>query len=93
MGCGEGGCGGGQSSTLWRHPLSAPCPPPSRASRYDPATGLLHATPNWNLVNLVLRLLGPCNELWLCLRILLFQVACCVAAFAARHALAGVWKS
>lgn len=45
-----------------------------------------------NVVNLVLRLLGPCTELWLCIRILLWQMACCLTAFAARHALAGWYK-
>ena len=60
--------------------------------RYDPDTGLLHATPNWNLVNLTLQLLGPCNELWLCLRLLTFQIACCIGAFALRNILAGIYK-
>ena len=41
---------------------------------------------------LLLRLLGPCTEFWLCMRILIWQVACCVAAFVARHALAGWYK-
>ena len=60
--------------------------------RYDPATGLLHPTPNMNLVNLVLRVMGPCTELWLCMRILIFQIACCVTAFGARRLLAGIYK-
>jgi UDP-N-acetylglucosamine--dolichyl-phosphate N-acetylglucosaminephosphotransferase len=68
-----------------------PCPR-HRLPRYDPATGLLHATPNWNLVNLTLQLLGPCTELRLCVRLLVFQVGCCIGGFVARHALAGVYK-
>ena len=68
-----------------------PCPR-HRLPRFDPATGLLHPTPNMNVVNLMLRLLGPCTEFWLCMRILIWQVACCVAAFVARHALAGWYK-
>lgn len=68
-----------------------PCPR-HRLPRYDPATGLLHATPNMNLVNLALRLLGPCSERDLCVRLLTFQTLCCVAGFAARHLLAGVYK-
>ncbi len=62
------------------------------ACRFDPATGLLHATPNMNVVNLVLRMLGPTSELWLCMRILAFQLACCLCAFVVRHALAGWYK-
>ncbi|PSC68793.1 UDP-N-acetylglucosamine-dolichyl-phosphate N-acetylglucosaminephosphotransferase [Micractinium conductrix] len=68
-----------------------PCPR-HRLPRFDPATGLLHATPNMNVVNLVLRLFGPCTELWLCLRILAWQVACCGAAFWARQHLAGWYR-
>lgn len=66
-------------------PRPAPC-------RFDPATGLLHATPNMNLVNLALRLGGPCTEAALCTRILAFQALCCAAAFAARKMLAGIYK-
>lgn len=68
-----------------------PCPR-HRLPKYDPTTGLLHATPNMNLVNLTLRILGPCTELALCLRILGFQVVCCIAAFFIRHLLTGVYK-
>ena len=68
-----------------------PCPR-HRLPRHDPATGLLHATPNMNLVNLVLRVLGPCTELALCLRLLALQAACCAVAFAARAALVGIYK-
>lgn len=68
-----------------------PCPR-HRLPRFDPKTGLLYATPNMNLVNLTLRLLGPCSELTLCLKILAFQCLCCMAAFFARYALAGIYK-
>ncbi|KAK9917197.1 hypothetical protein WJX75_001761 [Coccomyxa subellipsoidea] len=34
-----------------------PCPR-HRLPRFEPATGLLHATPNWNLVNLTLHVFG-----------------------------------
>lgn len=60
--------------------------------RFDPQTGLLHATPNMNVVNAMLRLLGPCSEFWLCMRILLWQVACCGAALAARAKLSEWFK-
>lgn len=77
--------------------MAASCLPlphalPTACCRYDPATGLLHPTPNMNLVNLVLRVAGPCTELWLCLRILFLQVICCGTAFAARKLLAGIYK-
>lgn len=70
-----------------------PCPR-HRLPRYDVATGLLHATPNWNLVNLTLQLLGPCTEQALCVRLLVFQMLCCMLAFAIRHVIAvlGAWK-
>ena len=68
-----------------------PCPR-HRLPRYDPATGLLHATPNYNLVNLMLRITGPSTESQLCFRLLMLQVVSCVAAFAVRHLLTGVYK-
>lgn len=68
-----------------------PCPR-HRLPRLDTATGLLHATPNYNLVNLMLRLGGPCTEYALCMRLLVLQSLSCVAAFGIRHALAGSWK-
>ncbi|KAL4450691.1 hypothetical protein ABPG77_001047 [Micractinium sp. CCAP 211/92] len=68
-----------------------PCPR-HRLPRFDPQTGLLHATPNMNVVNAMLRLLGPCSEFWLCMRILLWQVACCGAALAARAKLSEWFK-
>ncbi len=68
-----------------------PCPR-HRLPRFDPATGLLHATPNWNLVNLTLQVFGPATEEALCVRILGMQVVSCGAAFGIRYALAGVYK-
>lgn len=68
-----------------------PCPR-HRLPTFDPQSRLLFATPNWNLVNLTLQLLGPCTEQALCIRLLLFQGLCCVGAFALRNLLAGVYK-
>lgn len=73
-------------------PSSPPFPARTNQCRFDPSTGLLHATPNWNLVNAALAVLGPCTELALCCRLLAFQGLCCGAAFYARHLLAGVYK-
>lgn len=68
-----------------------PCPR-HRLPKYDPATGLLHATDNMNLVNLFLRILGPQNEMVLCLYLLGFQVLCCFVGFGARFLLSGIYK-
>lgn len=68
-----------------------PCPR-HRLPRFDPATGLLHPTPNWNLVNLALVVGGPTTERGLCIRLLALQAACCAAGFGLRAALAGVYK-
>ncbi|BDA50583.1 UDP-N-acetylglucosamine-dolichyl-phosphate N-acetylglucosaminephosphotransferase [Coccomyxa sp. Obi] len=68
-----------------------PCPR-HRLPRFDPATGLLHATPNWNLVNLMLHVFGPCTEERLCLRLLAFQIICCVFGLGVRWALTGIYK-
>ncbi len=56
------------------------------------AAGLLHATPNWNLVNATLQLFGPCSEERLCARLLAFQALCCCAGLGARWALVGIYK-
>lgn len=68
--------------------------PRHRLPVFDPQTGLLRPKPqpDWNLVNLTLQLFGPCGENALCVRILLFQAACCGLGFYARWALAGVYK-
>lgn len=50
-----------------------PCPR-HRLPRLDPDTGLLHPTPNMNLVNLALRVVGPMKEESLCVVLLVFQV-------------------
>mmetsp|Transcript_32512 Transcript_32512/g.71060 ORF Transcript_32512/g.71060 Transcript_32512/m.71060 type:complete len:409 (-) Transcript_32512:393-1619(-) len=68
-----------------------PCPR-HRLPKLDPDSGLLHATPNMNLVNLALRITGPLREESLTALLLMFQVACCVAGFAARYMLAGWYK-
>ena len=76
-----------------------PCPR-HRLPVFDPKTGLLRpkalATerlgPDWNLVNLMLQLFGNTTENKLCIRILLFQAACCVAGFGLRWLLTGVYK-
>lgn len=76
-----------------------PCPR-HRLPIFDPKTGLLtpsQAYPggpdNMNLVNLCLRVCGPCSEAALCGRLLAFQVACCAAGFGLRWQLAGVYKA
>ena len=68
-----------------------PCPR-HRLPTYDPATNLLHATPNWNLVNLMLQVFGPCGEKQLCIRILGLQALSCIIAFVCRHLLTGIYK-
>lgn len=68
-----------------------PCPR-HRLPTFDVSTGLLHPTPNWNLVNLMLQVVGPCTEQQLCIRILSLQTVCCAAGFAVRHLLTGIYK-
>ena len=68
-----------------------PCPR-HRLPRLDTKTGLLHATPNYNLVNLTLHVGGPCSEHALCMRLLWLQTLSCAAAFAIRHVMTGHWK-
>ena len=66
--------------------------PRHRLPKFDPATGLLTATPNYNLVNLTLYVGGPCTEQQLCVRLLTMQALSCAAGFGVRHLLVGVWK-
>ena len=68
--------------------------PRHRLPVFDPKTGLLRPKdqPDWNLVNLMLQLFGNCGENALCIRILVFQAACCGLGFVARHVLAGIYK-
>lgn len=68
-----------------------PCPR-HRLPKFDPQTGKLTATPNWNLVNLMLQVRGPCTEEQLCRSILWLQALSCVMSFVLRHALIGIWK-
>ena len=68
-----------------------PCPR-HRLPRLDPATGLLHGSADYNLVNLALRLGGPRTEQGLCAVLLALQAAAAVAAFAVRAVLVGVYK-
>ena len=68
-----------------------PCPR-HRLPRLDPATGLLHGTGDYNLVNLALRLGGPRSERGLCVALLSLQAAAGLAAFAVRAALTGYYK-
>ncbi|CAI5521554.1 unnamed protein product, partial [Closterium sp. Naga37s-1] len=49
-----------------------PCPR-HRLPKFDPATHRLTGSNDLNLVNLFLRLFGPCTEEQLCIRLLLFQ--------------------
>mmetsp|Transcript_39759 Transcript_39759/g.66701 ORF Transcript_39759/g.66701 Transcript_39759/m.66701 type:complete len:404 (-) Transcript_39759:678-1889(-) len=68
-----------------------PCPR-HRLPKLDPDTGLLHATPNMNLVNLALRITGPMKEERLTVVLLAFQVVCCAAGFGIRYTLTGWYK-
>jgi hypothetical protein len=53
--------------------------PRHRLTTFNVETDKLHAIPtNMNLLNLSLGLLGPTNEGVLCLKLLYFQVACCL---------------
>lgn len=66
--------------------------PRHRLPTFDPKTGLLTASPNWNMVNLVLQVGGRCNELWLCIRILIVQVMCCGLGLVLNAMLRGRWN-
>ncbi|GAQ80668.1 UDP-N-acetylglucosamine--dolichyl-phosphate N-acetylglucosaminephosphotransferase [Klebsormidium nitens] len=68
-----------------------PCPR-HRLPKFDPETGLLTGSNDLNLVNLFLRIFGPLTEQQLCIRLLVFQGFCSVAAFTIRHLLTGVYK-
>ena len=68
-----------------------PCPR-HRLPRLDPASGLLHGTGDYNLVNLALRLGGPRSERGLCVALLTLQAAAALSAFALRAALTGYYK-
>lgn len=72
--------------------------PKHRLPIRDASTGLLHPSKatetryNMNLVNLFLRIFGPCTEKQLCRRLMAFQFASCAFAFGARYVLTGIWK-
>lgn len=66
--------------------------PRHRLPTFDPKTGLLTATPNWNLVNLTLQIFGSCSEQALCIRILAMQVVACCGTFIVRHFVEGAYK-
>jgi UDP-N-acetylmuramyl pentapeptide phosphotransferase/UDP-N-acetylglucosamine-1-phosphate transferase len=71
-----------------------PCPR-HRLPVLDAKTGLLHpkrGAPDMNLVNLTLRLFGPCGENALCARVLALQGMSCLLTFGARWLLAGWYK-
>lgn len=68
-----------------------PCPR-HRLPRLDPATGLLHGSNDYNLLNLVLRVGGPRSEQGVANLLISLQAAVAVATFALRWCLAGVYK-
>lgn len=68
-----------------------PCPR-HRLPKFDPETGLLTGSNDYNLVNLFLRLFGPCTEQTLCIRLLSFQALSTVLCFTIHYVLTGFWK-
>jgi UDP-N-acetylglucosamine--dolichyl-phosphate N-acetylglucosaminephosphotransferase len=66
--------------------------PRHRLPTFNPKTGLLTATPNWNLLNLMLKLGGPCTERQICVRLLVLQLLTCWLGVMAHYLLAGLWK-
>ena len=68
-----------------------PCPK-HRLPRYEPSDGQLYAVPQWNLINLILYVMGPCPEEWLCIRVLVIQYMSCCFAFLLRWYLHGWYK-
>ena len=63
-----------------------PCPR-HRLPTFDTKTGLLTATPNYNLINLLLHIFGPCTEKDLTIRVLVVQVLSIAFGFGVRRAL------
>lgn len=55
-----------------------PCPR-HRLPRFDPKSGLLTGSNDMNLINLFLRLFGRCSEYSLFIKLMLFQVICCIS--------------
>eukprot|EP00899_Mesostigma_viride_P006882 jgi/Mesvir1/16195/Mv08457-RA.1 len=68
-----------------------PCPR-HRLPKLHVDTGLLEGSNDFNLVNLTLRVLGPCTEAQLAVRLLAFQAICCAGTFLARFLLKGIYK-
>jgi UDP-N-acetylglucosamine--dolichyl-phosphate N-acetylglucosaminephosphotransferase len=69
--------------------------PRHRLPVLDPKTGLLSpkpGAPDLNLLNLTLRVFGPCGENALCARVLGLQALSCALTFGARWLLAGWYK-
>lgn len=66
--------------------------PRHRLPTFDPKTGRLTATPNWNLLNLMLQATGPCSELVICVRLLALQAVTCMLGVLAHILLQGAWK-
>lgn len=66
--------------------------PRHRLPTFDKATGLLHATPNWNLLNLTLQVGGPCTECALCVRLLVIQGITCLIGLGLHVVARGAWK-
>ena len=69
-----------------------PCPR-HRLPSLDKQSGLLHASNNYNVVNLVLHIGGPCTEDKLCAKIVTIQFISCIGAFLFRAMIVGVYKS
>lgn len=68
-----------------------PCPK-HRLPKYDIEKKKLFYNPQWNLVNLMLYVFGPCTEEQLCIRILTFQYICCAIGFFMRWLMKGWYK-
>lgn len=66
--------------------------PRHRLPKFDVRTGLLTATPNWNLLNLMLRVTGPSTENAVCARLLALQLFTVWLGIAAHVVTPGWWK-
>ncbi len=77
------------SRHLWyRSEEASPCHVNSHLS----FCAMFQDAPDWNVVNLMLQLTGNTTENVLCVRILIFQAACCALGFFVRWMLQGVYK-
>eukprot|EP01129_Flabellula_baltica_P008806 TRINITY_DN3531_c0_g1_i2.p1 TRINITY_DN3531_c0_g1~~TRINITY_DN3531_c0_g1_i2.p1 ORF type:complete len:297 (+),score=30.87 TRINITY_DN3531_c0_g1_i2:263-1153(+) len=65
--------------------------PRHRIPKYDPETGLLKPSynedgqPNLTLINGFIHLFGPTHERTLCIRLIIFQILCCILSFIIRY--------